>query len=881
MSIRKKTLFVFYTILAIITGALVIFSQIVLLKKFDNVEQKLAESKLEQIRASIESEISNLASTVKDYAVWDESYQFTIDRNNKYLETNITQDNFNNLNLTYWIIITTNGEIIFSKKNNFGQLKDISPYIINGLKDKDLLDVGTKESRGIVLISGQAILIASHPITSSEDPNTPGGLMLIGRMLDDAYINKLIPSTPVPLKVLPFDNLIKDPTTSEWAKNISLESPNLVRYFDTNTIYGYALVKDIFKNPAVLVKTEITRSILKEGRNTINIFMGIIAVTIFLGALVFVWFNNRLIFLPLIKLQRVAADLSKGDFETTLDSEKKDEIGNVYRSFSELIKFLSDISHASKKISEGDLTITIEPQSEKDILSNSSKEMVQSLCEKIRIFSENSNLVQQASSSLTLNAKEASNSTSQITYTIQQVAHGISEQTTSVNKTASAVDQLSRAIDSVSSGAENQARAVERVATISKRIADTIRQVLKSIEEVAAESGKASENAKTGAAAVIETVKGMQIIKQATDISSEKIHQMGNRSDQIADIVDTIDDIASQTNLLALNAAIEAARAESQASQLVEVILNRQMISQAVLIDYIFSENNQRDVNFLSEMVKATHMDIISIANEEGINELSSDPKLVGFRYSDNPKEQSFVFRQLIGKKNGIVCQPPRKRNIDGKMYKYIGISRSDGKGFIQVGFNSDSLIAFQFQVGGFAVVASEVNRLAENARESAKRISALIKEINKSVSEAVQAMDQSAREVDNGTHLAAQSTAALESIISASQTVSQQAEIASKATQEMTNLTGDMLSSVTLVSEIVEENKAATLQMASNSNEVSEAVENFASVSEQNSAAVEEVSASTEEMKAQVELVSNAALELRQMAKTLQKTIQTFKLPE
>jgi methyl-accepting chemotaxis protein len=56
-------------------------------------------------------------------------------------------------------------------------------------------------------------------------------------------------------------------------------------------------------------------------------------------------------------------------------------------------------------------------------------------------------------------------------------------------------------------------------------------------------------------------VNGMGKIKDKVDLSASKVEEMGQRSEQIGMIVETIDDIASQTNLLALNAAIEAARA--------------------------------------------------------------------------------------------------------------------------------------------------------------------------------------------------------------------------------------------------------------------------------------------------------------------------------
>lgn len=879
MTIRKKTLLVFFSIMATIAGALVLFSQTVLLNKFNVIEKNQVASDLNKVNSSINIALDDLTSTATDYAVWDATYQFVVDHNQDFITANITESNFANLNLYLWIITDSNGNVLYAKEYFSNQLVEVAPVFIKTLTDNGLLGKNSQEKHGILLIRGQPLLIASKAVTNSDETLPANGMMVVARLLDNAYLKDINKSIEFPTTVALFSDLSKDPVMAKRIGSLSAEHPDVVQTVNDNTNSGYSLVSDINGQPVAVVTIDVPRDIFHEGRSTIYLFIGIIAGIGWIGAFLLVWLNNKILFEPLKKLRNVSTDLSLGNFSISIPSTQKDEIGDIYRSFLSLISFLKNIEGASRSISDGDLTVQLSTQSEKDDLSLSIIDMVKSLREKVNLFSENSNKVEKAADGLSLSSKDANNSTSQIATTITQVAHGITEQTTSVNKTASAVDQLVKAIDGVARGAEAQSSAVESASSITQKIADTIRGVNTNIKSVADESNKAAINAEQGSQIVADTLTGMQTIKKNMDISSEKIHQMGDRSEQIADIVETIDDIASQTNLLALNAAIEAARAESQSKQLVEVVLNRQMLSQASLVNQVLVDNLDRPTEFWVGLAKTAGMDIVSITNEDGVNILSSDPNLIGFRYSENPKEQSYVFRQLLGKKNGSVCQPPRKRNIDNKTYKYVGISRSDGKGIIQVGFNSDSLTAFQFQVGGFAVVANEVYRLAENARVSAKSISILIKEIGISVNEAVNAMEESSKDVANGYALADKSNSSLGTILQAAKAVSEQAELAAYAGQQMDELTSELVKSVNAVSSVIEENIEATTQMAKSSNEVSEAVESFASVSEENSAAVEEVSASTEEMKAQVEMVSIAAVELREMAQSLHSVIQSFRL--
>lgn len=179
----------------------------------------------------------------------------------------------------------------------------------------------------------------------------------------------------------------------------------------------------------------------------------------------------------------------------------------------------------------------------------------------------------------------------------------------------------------------------------------------------------------------------------------------------------------------------------------------------------------------------------------------------------------------------------------------------------------------------GFAVVADEVRKLAERSADSTKEISELIRAIQTTVHEAVQAMNEGEKEVETGVNLANDSGHALEKILEAVDAVQKLSDQAVLSAGRMGQSSEELVIAVDSVSAIVEENTASSEQMTVNSNEVTESMDNIASISEENSAAVEEVSASAQEMSAQVQEVSQAANALAESARTLKSVVSRFKL--
>ena len=308
-----------------------------------------------------------------------------------------------------------------------------------------------------------------------------------------------------------------------------------------------------------------TSETLNRSMLTIGISIGLIGIL-----LVAIWLIiGNLITKPVRLIADGARLLAIGDTDFTGMDRKatakidtmNDELGDVGKAFSDLTVYFIEKTSFAKNIAEGDLTRDIAVRGEKDFLGTALNQMVSGLRNLIGNVTQSANEVHNTSAELAQSAEQTSSVTNQITQTLQDVAKSITNQTEAVTTTASSVEQLARAVDGVAKGAQDQANAVTMSAQITAELTNSIEQVTGNIQTVVKQANAASEAAQTGVEKVENTLAEIQSIKKAVDQSTAKVHEMGSHSDQIGQIVVTIDEIASQTNLLALNAAIEAARA--------------------------------------------------------------------------------------------------------------------------------------------------------------------------------------------------------------------------------------------------------------------------------------------------------------------------------
>lgn len=171
-------------------------------------------------------------------------------------------------------------------------------------------------------------------------------------------------------------------------------------------------------------------------------------------------------------------------------------------------------------------------------------------------------------------------------------------------------------------GVEDVNNQATTVATAGEEMAATSGDIAGNCLMAAEGAGKVTDAANSGVQIIQESIRVMNRISERVSATASTVDSLGDRSDQIGQIVGTIEDIADQTNLLALNAAIEAARAGEQGRGF------------AVVADEVraLAERTTRATREIGDMIKAIQSETRGAvsAMEEGVSEVERGTQEAG-----------------------------------------------------------------------------------------------------------------------------------------------------------------------------------------------------------------------------------------------------------
>ena len=314
MRMRKKVIIIVATMTVSIFLVLNGIASTVILRSFAALEEQRTNEDTKRTTAALSNEIADVSSKVTDWAFWDDTYVFVQSRNESYIGSNLDDAVFVNLRLSLMLFINKSGQIVYGKA--FDLSNNTETTLPQGISDgmaseSSLWNHTTTESKteGILSLPQETLIFSSKPILTSGEEGPIMGALIMGRYIDTTEIVYLSDSLHLPLAVRRFNDVQAQSDFQIARSSLSSSAPIFVRPLNGDFVGGYALVNDVFSNPALILRIDLSRDFYKQGVTTVNFFIAMVAVLcIVFGATMIILLEKGML-IPLSKLTMAVREI--------------------------------------------------------------------------------------------------------------------------------------------------------------------------------------------------------------------------------------------------------------------------------------------------------------------------------------------------------------------------------------------------------------------------------------------------------------------------------------------------------------------------------------------------------------------------------------------
>lgn len=359
MLLRRKTLIIvgitFLVLFAVVFGT----QTTILLGGFARVEEQVSQRNLSRVLDAINNEIAEVNSTTIDWASWDDSYSFVEDRNLAFIEANLTPITLTSLKMNMLAYLDRDGNVVYSTGFDMEQEEKVpvSNHFLNELVHSELVQPETLSEagiKGVLLLPEAPMLIAIHPVLTSDGIGPSHGVLVMGRYFDEAEISAFGERMRVGLDIKRIDAGTLPPDFAMARTKLS-ENGSAVHHLDDDTIGSYQILNDIYGRPALMVRVAIPREISAQAEASMWYQLVSLLIIGLVFALVWLVLLERII---LARLGRLEADIRRvrtsDDLSVRVATNGHDELSQLAGEINRTLDAL-ELAQARHRLAESEL----------------------------------------------------------------------------------------------------------------------------------------------------------------------------------------------------------------------------------------------------------------------------------------------------------------------------------------------------------------------------------------------------------------------------------------------------------------------------------------------------------------------------------------------
>ena len=351
MNLRSKVILVASISVILVVLLINVIGHLIIIDGFHKIEVHNTETSLKNAQSFLDSELNYLDLKAQDWAKWDDMYNYILDRNDTFVERNLTDDTFANLDVNLVVITDKSGKVLYSRHYDYftNQDMDVPEKFRQKIPADDklisVINTGNPTS-GIIAIEGHPMIVASCPVTDSPQKAPFAGCLIFGRCIEQAELTRIdrITGEKTGLYLTKTANL--PPDVSLAFSKISEASPVYVQTLNSNRIAGYSLINDLYGSPELLLKLETDREVAAMGQVSYAYYVIASVLGALLTLLFAVFMLDRLVMRPIRELNSGVKQLAgDGDHSRRLGITGKDEISSLAQQINNMLETLEQSYH--------------------------------------------------------------------------------------------------------------------------------------------------------------------------------------------------------------------------------------------------------------------------------------------------------------------------------------------------------------------------------------------------------------------------------------------------------------------------------------------------------------------------------------------------------